>query len=62
MSDVQAGLAFIEKKVPLLILESNKDFKNHTIEKSIAKSKSQLDGFMCSIYSIDLTLKDQNGV
>ena len=62
MTDEQARLEFIEKKVPLLILENNKDFKNHKIITSKATAKRQLDGFMCTIVALDLTLEDQNGV
>lgn len=61
MTEAEKRLKFVEEKLPFLILKNNKDFKNHSIVKSIAKANSQLDGFMAAIYSLDLTLKDQNG-
>lgn len=62
MSDAQKRLEFVEKKLPLLILESNNEFKNHIIVKSSVETKNQLDGFMSALFLVDLTLKNENGV
>lgn len=58
----QKKLNFIQNVLPQLILERNEDLKSQTVVKCLAEACSQLDGFMSAIYTVDLVLKDENGM
>jgi hypothetical protein len=53
-------LNFIEKVLPKLIVEQNEDFKNYEVISCRAELSKHLDGFMCAIYDVELTMKGQN--
>lgn len=50
-------LNFIENVLPNLIVERNNDFKGFKVISCRAALNKQLDGFMSSIYDVDLTLQ-----
>jgi hypothetical protein len=61
MSEAQKRLDFVQNVLPKLIIERNNELMNHEIVKCTAKASNELDGFMSSVYFIDLTLKNADG-
>jgi hypothetical protein len=48
---------FIEKTLPKLIVERNDDFKGFEVINCRAELNKHLDGFMCAIFNVQLTMK-----
>lgn len=55
-------MEFIQNVLPSMILERNEDLRSKSIVKCTAEASLQLDGFMSAIFSVELVLKDENGV
>lgn len=55
--ELQAKLNFIEQELPKLMKQK---MGNETIISCSAESKSHLDGFMSSIFTVQLTVHDDN--
>lgn len=54
-------LSYIQNVLPQLILNYNDDLKDHTVLECIAEANNHLDGFMSSLFSVDLGLKNADG-
>lgn len=52
------NLNFIQNFLVKLILQHNDDMRGSDVEECKAKSSSQFDGFMSSLYFLDLKLKN----
>lgn len=53
-------IEFIEKVLPRWIVEQNEDFKNYEVINCRAELNKALDGFVSTIYEIQLTLRQPN--
>lgn len=53
------NLNFIQNFLVKLILQHNDDMRGNEIKECIAKSSSQFDGFMSSLYFLELKLKNE---
>ncbi|KAG5673217.1 hypothetical protein PVAND_003281 [Polypedilum vanderplanki] len=60
MSDQNKILNFIRNKLPQLILNHNDDLKGHKIVNCDVKANTQLDGFMSSLYFLNITLENEH--
>lgn len=59
MDETAKKINFIENILPGLILERNEELKNHSVVKCTTNISAKLDGFMSSIFHVELVLKDK---
>jgi hypothetical protein len=59
MDETVRKINFIENILPALILERNVELQNYSVIKCKANLSEKLDGFMSSIFHVDLVLKDK---
>lgn len=59
MNETAKKLNFCKNVIPKLILENNEEFKNHSIVSCSVTDETKTDGFMCSIYKMNLVLQDE---
>lgn len=57
--EMKVKLNFIENELPKLMMETT--LKDQTIVKCSVNSKSHLDGFMSSIFTLKVTTRDADG-
>lgn len=59
-SENEVKLKFIQEKLPILISQQGL-LRDEEVVECIAESKAQLDGFMSSIFKVQLKTRDGEG-
>lgn len=60
-SEEEKKIHFIQNCLPKLIKNRNEKFRNQFIASCDVKSNNQLDGFMSSLFYLDMKMKSSDG-